>query len=64
MGDLEIHTVEGWVKLEDIPMFDTVPCQLCNEPTMASDISMNAVIVDGVVKSGSWSCKKCKAVNG
>lgn len=64
MGDLEIHGVYGWQKLEDIPMIDTVPCQLCNEPTLASDITITAVIIDGVVKSGTWSCNKCKAVNG
>jgi hypothetical protein len=45
-------------------MIDTVNCQLCNEPTQASDITITARIVEGVVVAGTWSCKKCKAVNG
>ena len=64
MGYAEIHTPEGWVALEDVPMIDTVNCQLCNEPTMASDITITARIVEGVVVAGTWSCNKCKAVNG
>lgn len=64
MGDLEIHTADGWVKLDEVFTVDTVPCQLCNEPTLASDITITAVIVEGIVKSGTWSCNKCKAVNG
>ena len=64
MGYIEVHTPEGWVALEDIPMIDTVNCQLCNEPTMASDITITARIEEGVVVAGTWSCNKCKAVNG
>jgi hypothetical protein len=64
MGYAEIHTVDGWVDVEDIPMIDTVICQLCNEPTEAKDITITARIVEGVVVAGTWSCNKCKAVNG
>ena len=64
MGFAEIHTADGWVNVENIPMIDTVNCQLCNEPTQASDITITARIVEGVVVAGTWSCKKCKAVNG
>ena len=64
MGFAEIHPADGWVNVEDIPMIDTVNCQLCNEPTQASDITITARIVEGVVVAGTWSCKKCKAVNG
>jgi len=64
MGYAEIHTVDGWVDVEDIPMIDTVICQLCNEPTEAKDINITARIVEGVVVAGTWSCNKCKAVNG
>ena len=64
MGDLEIHGVYGWKKLEDIPMIDTVNCQLCNEPTEAWNIVANIIIKDDVVSVGTWQCNKCKAVNG
>mgnify|MGYP006985686537 CR=1 FL=1 len=64
MGYAQIHTPEGWVDVEDIPMIETVNCQLCNEPTQASDITITARIVEGVVVAGTWSCNKCKAVNG
>ena len=64
MGYAEFHTADGWVNVEDVPMIDTVNCQLCNEPTMASDITITARIVEGVVVAGTWSCNKCKAVNG
>ena len=64
MGYAEIHTVDGWVDVEDIPMIDKVICQLCNEPTEAKDITITARIVEGVVVAGTWSCNKCKAVNG
>ena len=45
-------------------MIDTVICQLCNEPTEAKDITITARIEEGVVVAGTWSCNKCKAVNG
>ena len=64
MGYAEFHTADGWVNVEDVPMIDTVNCQLCNEPTQASDITITARIVEGVVVAGTWSCNKCKAVNG
>ena len=64
MGYAELHTADGWVNVEDIPMVDTVICQLCNEPTEAKDITITARIVEGVVVAGTWSCNKCKAVNG
>ncbi len=64
MGFAEIHTVDGWVNVEDIPTIDTVICQLCNEPTEAKDITITAKIKDGQVIAGTWSCNKCQAVNG
>jgi hypothetical protein len=64
MGYAELHTAEGWVNVEDIPMIETVICQLCNEPTEAQDITITARIEAGVVVAGTWSCNKCRAVNG
>jgi len=64
MGYAEFHTVDGWVDVEDVPMFDTLNCQLCNEPTMASDIVADIIIKDGQLSVGAWQCRKCKAVNG
>ena len=64
MGYAELHSADGWVNVEDIPMIDTVNCQLCNEPTLASDITITARIVEGIVVAGTWSCNKCRAVNG
>jgi hypothetical protein len=64
MGHIEIHTEDGWVPLEDVPMFDTVNCQLCNEPTTATDIVADIVIKGDQLSVGAWQCRKCKAVNG
>jgi len=64
MGFIEIHTEDGWVALGDTPIFDTVNCQLCNEPTMATDIVADIVIKDDQLSVGAWQCRKCKAVNG
>jgi hypothetical protein len=64
MGYVEIHTPDGWIDVEDIPMVTTVNCQLCNQPTEAQDILVTAQIRDGAVVAGTWSCKKCRAVNG
>ena len=66
MGHIEIfdETTGEWTDLVDVPMFDTVNCQLCNEPTEAHDISAIIEIKDGQPIVGSWQCKKCHAVNG
>ena len=66
MGHIDIwnHNDEQWVALEDVPLYDTINCQLCNEPTLASDIIIPAVIMDGILTAGTWQCRKCKAVNG
>ena len=66
MGDLEIYneTTGDWTRLEDVPMFDTINCQLCNEETLAHDIIIPAIIKDGILTAGTWQCKKCHAVNG
>ena len=67
MGYIEVYNVKGegeWTRLEDVPIFDTVNCQLCNEPTQAHDIIIPAIIADGVLTAGTWQCRKCKAVNG
>lgn len=66
MGFVEYfdETTGEWTNLEDVPMFDTVNCQLCNEPTMAEDVSAKIVIENNQPVVGSWQCKKCHAVNG
>jgi hypothetical protein len=67
MGYVEIYNIERdgeWTRLEDVPMYDTINCQLCNEPTLASDIIIPATIKDGELVAGTWQCKKCHAVNG
>jgi len=40
MGHLEYfnETTGEWTNIEDVPMFDTINCQLCNEPTEAHNI--------------------------
>ena len=67
MGYIEVYNAEGeggWTPLEEVPLFDTINCQLCNEPTAAHDIIIPAVITDGNLVAGTWQCKKCHAVNG
>ena len=61
MGYVEVwnaHGEGGWTRLEDVEMIDTIPCQLCNEPTLASDIIIPAVIKDGVLTAGAWQDRK------
>ncbi len=63
MGYVEVHNVDGeggWTDLDDIPLIETVNCQLCNEPTEAWNIMANIVIKDGLVSVGQWQCRKCK----
>ena len=65
MGYVEIYDNNGgWTPLEDVPLFDTIACQLCNEPTEAKDIVADIHIEDSQIKVGAWQCRKCKAVNG
>jgi len=66
MGFVEYYneTTGEWTNLEDVPMYNTVACQLCNEPTLAHDISAKIEIKEGQPIVGSWQCKKCHAVNG
>ena len=67
MGYVEVWNAQGeggWTRLEEVEMITTIPCQLCNEPTMAHDIVIPAIIIDGELRAGAWQCKKCKAVNG
>jgi hypothetical protein len=67
MGHIEVYNVGGeggWTDLDDIPITETLNCQLCNEPTEAWNIIANIVIKDGVVSVGQWQCRKCHAVNG
>jgi hypothetical protein len=66
MGYVEYfdETTGAWTNLEDVPLFDTINCQLCNEPTLAHDIIIPAIITDGNLVAGTWQCKKCHAVNG
>jgi len=66
MGYAEFHTADGWVNVEDMPIIDTVNCQLCNEPTLASDITITARIVDAVdvfdISFIHW--RSCNGVHG
>jgi hypothetical protein len=64
MGYIEVHTPYGWVNLEDVPLFNEIPCQLCNAPTMIHDLTFT-VAEDGLIKpTATWQCNKCKTVNG
>jgi len=67
MGYIEVYNIDKdgeWTDLEDVPMITTINCQLCNEPTLAHDIVIPAIITDGNLVAGTWQCKKCHAVNG
>jgi hypothetical protein len=67
MGYVEVYNIDKdgeWTDLEDVPMYTSINCQLCNEETLAHDIIIPAIIKDGVLTAGTWQCKKCHAVNG
>jgi hypothetical protein len=66
MGYVEVFNENQgeWTDLNDIPLIQTVNCQLCNEPTEARDIVAHIVIKDEQVSVGQWQCRKCHAVNG
>jgi hypothetical protein len=67
MGYVELHNLNNngqWVDLKDIPFIETINCQLCNEPTKASDIVADIHLKDNQLSVGAWQCRKCKAVNG
>jgi hypothetical protein len=66
MGHLQFYneTTGEWTDLEDVPLFDTINCQLCNEPTAAHDIVAEIKFKDDQPIVGTWQCRKCKAVNG
>ena len=66
MGYVEVFNENQgeWVDINDIPLIQTVNCQLCNEPTQARDIIAHIVIKDEQVSVGQWQCRKCHAVNG
>ena len=66
MGFVEYfdETTGTWTNLEDVPLFDTINCQLCNEPTAAHDIVAEIKFKDDQPIVGAWQCRKCKAVNG
>ena len=66
MGYVEVFNENQgeWVDINDIPLIQTVNCQLCNEPTEARDIVAHIVIKDEQVSVGQWQCRKCHAVNG
>ena len=67
MGHIEIHNLNNdgkWTDLEDVPMFDRINCQMCNEPTEAHDIVAEIHFKDDQPVVGAWQCRKCKAVNG
>jgi len=66
MGFVEYfdETTGEWTNLEDVPLFVTINCQLCNEPTQAHDIVAEIKFKDDQPIVGAWQCRKCKAVNG
>ena len=66
MGHVEYfdETTGAWTNLEDVPLFDTINCQLCNEATEAHDIVAEIKFKDDQPIVGTWQCRKCKAVNG
>ena len=66
MGHLEFYneTTGEWTNIEDVPLFDTIACQLCNEPTEAHNIVAEIAFKDGHPIVGAWQCRKCKTVNG
>ena len=66
MGFVEYfdETTGEWTNIEDVPLYDTINCQLCNEPTEAHDIVAEIKFKDDQPIVGAWQCRKCKAVNG
>jgi len=66
MGFVEYfdETTGECTNLEDVPLFETINCQLCNEPTAAHDIVAEIHFKDDQPVVGAWQCRKCKAVNG
>ena len=66
MGYVEFYneTTGEWTNIEDVPLYDTINCQLCNEPTEAHDIVAEIKFKDDQPIVGAWQCRKCKAVNG
>ena len=66
MGNLQFYneTTGEWTNLEDVPLLETINCQLCYEPTAAHDIVSEIKFKDDQPIVGTWQCRKCKAVNG
>ena len=66
MGYVEYfdETTGSWTNLEDVPLFDTINCQMCNEATAAHDIIAEIKFKDDQPVVGAWQCRKCHAVNG
>jgi hypothetical protein len=66
MGFVEYfdETTGEWTNLEDVPLFDTINCQLCNEATEAHNIIAEIKFKDDQPIVGAWQCRKCHAVNG
>ena len=66
MGYVEFYneTTGEWTNIEDVPLFDTINCQLCNEVVVAEDIVAEIKFKDNKPVVGAWQCRTCKAVNG
>ena len=66
MGYAEFYdeTIGEWTNVEDIPLYDTIACQMCNELTAAHDIIAEIRFKDNQPIVGAWQCRKCHAVNG
>ena len=58
MGFVEVNVNGQWMNL----MSMSVSCQLCNEPVVIAEIAVPDKVDDGV--NATWTCKRCKAVNG
>jgi hypothetical protein len=58
MGFVEVKVNGQWINL----MAAEIRCQLCNELVIIAEIAKIEKIDDG--SNATWTCKKCKAVNG
>jgi uncharacterized protein with PIN domain len=58
MGFVEVKVNGQWINL----MAAEIRCQLCNELVVIAEIAKPEKLDDG--HNATWTCKKCKAVNG
>jgi len=58
MGFVEVKVNGQWINL----MAAEIRCQMCNEAVVIAEIAIPDKIDDGA--NATWTCKRCKAVNG